>query len=179
MLDSQPVPDVGLSASDLSEEEGFDSVISTASTSPSTLDNSEINLQSDVVLDQFFMNTVPVIHSDTLIQTRWFFTAWTDRVPDVVVIDTTPTVMATLYRPRIIPVNFAGRNLDLGYSACRIVYCTQEPRSRICHFLTVQELVQFRRVSLFWTSIIHIVQPSSNEPMPEPGLSEDIVVFLR
>ena len=121
------------------------------------------------------MQDVPVLDSAFI---QWSFAAWTDSVPEVVVIDTTPTVVATLYRPRNIPVNFAGRNLDLGLVASRIVYSTQEPRTRICYYLAVRDLVQFGRTSLFWTGVIHIVNPFTDEPLPEPGLSEDILAYF-
>ena len=122
------------------------------------------------------MQDVPVLDSAFV---QWSFAAWTDSVPEVVVIDTTPTVVATLYRPRIIPVNFAGRNLDLGILASHIAYCTQEPRSRICHYLTVRDLVQLRRVYIVWAGCIYIARPLSDEPFPEPELSDDIVVFIH
>ena len=122
------------------------------------------------------MQDVPVLDSAFI---QWSFVSWTDSAPQVIIVDTTPTVVATLYRPRDIPVNWAGRNLDLGLVASRIVFCTEEPRRKICYYLAVRDLTQFSRTSLFWTGCIYIAQPVTNEPSPEPTLSEDIVVFIH
>ena len=87
------------------------------------------------------------------------FASWTDPV------DILPAIIT-----RDIPINYWGRNLDLGFLPSQLFFCFIGNRQAVCTFLAHSSLLNLRCVSTFWTA--HIAPDTSEltyEPNPEPA----------
>ena len=76
--------------------------------------------------------------------------------------------------PRDIPINYWGRNLDLGFLPSQLFFCFIGNRQAVCTFLAHSSLLNLRCVSTFWTA--HIAPDTSEltyEPNPEPATDSE------